>query len=1136
MTSNRASGGIAAMLQTLCVHNAANHTDGQLLAQFLAQHDEAAFTALLSRHGPMVLGVCCRVLGNTADAEDAFQAVFLVLVEKAAALAARAELGDWLHGVARYTALNARRARARRRDKEQARAQGPLRAERNDWLLSLDTQISRLPLKYRVPVVLCDLEGKTRREASKLLGWPEGTVATRLARGRALLAKRLMQSAQVLSGALTGVLVGRPAQAALPPALACATAQVATWVASGKQSAQGTASAAVLLLARGVVRSMLLTKLKYAAGTLLVLALCSFGFGVFGIDPKPNVPAEAKHIEEQKALPAQEKPGGLRKDLFGDALPPYALARMGTVRFAQGDSMQEYPVLAPDHQTFATVSSQAPLGRVVCLWDAKTGKELRQIYDPDFDYYHVFFLHSQDLLGTVGVSRKPVEGQTHAYVLHFWDPRTGKKTSQQIQTKSYDFEPCALAPNEKWLATASRDPPVVVRDLKTGKSLAVWEGNAKRVNQLAFSPDGNTIAIACDSALCFWDWQNNRETHRVEVASVQRLWYSPNGKWFAASVYKEGLRVWETARFTELPRFKDQFAGTYPHDVRFLPDGDKLISTSSGVIWDVASGKEHGRLENCQHCLTLEFSRDKKTATGYAFGRIHRWNVATGKDITPPYPPDTDLMFHQLGFLPDGKTVVSASPDGAVRLWDALTGKPLRTLAAGTIWDIKQVCFMRVAVDGTIIVVRNKRLTFFKNEDMLGEIELAGFPSDTLASVNIAANGKTLVLAGSSDTKRLVQLWDVASRKLLSSFEPLEGTCLETLGISSTTGKITACVGDSICLLNPQTGKIERTLDKLPAKPLGNKHGGRSDDGGGYDYFHGIQALGFSPAGDLVVSAGHPAGGLKLLDVFTGKTRQVLVEPRLAKHYHLRNAVFSPDGAMLAAESQGDVLEIWETISGKLRHRFVGHRSYQTTLAFSPDGCKLATGNRDKTILVWDVFGLFTPAGANEQPPAPTTLAAWWDALKDASAQRAGLAMGWLMRHPDVGVPFLKQRLLARQYPEAAQQKQWLADLDSVQFSKREVATKELSKKLASVYPLLKEALAANPSLEKRQRVEALILKVEMEPISEDNLRDLRAMEVLEHIGSKAARQVIGAIAEGNYHPCLAAAARAAGTRLGGTP
>src|SRR5439155_22441953 len=152
------------------------------LEAFLARRGGAGFEAVLRRHGPMVLGVCRRVLGNAHDAEDAFQATFLVLVRKAHSLRSRELLGHWLYGVAYRTAMKARAMNAKRRTKERAahERQPPADGADEELLQRLDAALQRLPEKYRVPVVLCELEGKTRKEAARLLGLPEGTVSWRL--------------------------------------------------------------------------------------------------------------------------------------------------------------------------------------------------------------------------------------------------------------------------------------------------------------------------------------------------------------------------------------------------------------------------------------------------------------------------------------------------------------------------------------------------------------------------------------------------------------------------------------------------------------------------------------------------------------------------------------------------------------------------------------------------------------------------------------------------------------------------------------------------------------------------------------------------------------------------------------------
>src|SRR5262249_3383395 len=157
----------------------------------LHHHDECAFEALMRRHGPMVMGVCRRVLHYAHDAEDAFQAAFLVLVRKAASLEARENVGDWLHGVALRTAVKAKASEARRRGKERRMAR-PEAVESDvapEWQALLDQELQGLPEKYRVPIILCELEGRTHQDAARQLGCPVGTLSGRLSRARAMLAQ-----------------------------------------------------------------------------------------------------------------------------------------------------------------------------------------------------------------------------------------------------------------------------------------------------------------------------------------------------------------------------------------------------------------------------------------------------------------------------------------------------------------------------------------------------------------------------------------------------------------------------------------------------------------------------------------------------------------------------------------------------------------------------------------------------------------------------------------------------------------------------------------------------------------------------------------------------------------------------------
>jgi RNA polymerase sigma factor (sigma-70 family) len=208
-------------------------TDAQLLEHFLSRHEERSFEALVHRHGPMVMGVCRRILGNREDAEDAFQATFLVLARKARSIKPRSMVGNWLHGVAYRTAMKSKVMRAQRlarvrRASEMARTDAPEERVWEHIAPLLDRELSGLPEYYRSAVVLCDLEGMSRKEAARKLGWSEGTLSGRLARARALLARRLSRFGLSISGgALALVLSEQAASACLSSSVVASTTKAA---------------------------------------------------------------------------------------------------------------------------------------------------------------------------------------------------------------------------------------------------------------------------------------------------------------------------------------------------------------------------------------------------------------------------------------------------------------------------------------------------------------------------------------------------------------------------------------------------------------------------------------------------------------------------------------------------------------------------------------------------------------------------------------------------------------------------------------------------------------------------------------------------------------------------------------------
>jgi RNA polymerase sigma factor (sigma-70 family) len=261
-------------------------SDGQLLERFRQRRDETAFAALLERHGPLVLGVCDRILHNPHDSEDAFQATFLILVRKAHAIAKCGSVASWLHGVAHRIAVRLKDDIARRRQRER-RAQRPPAPDLLEEVVwcdlrsMLDQEVLRLPDRCRGPFVLCYLEGKTNEEAARLLACPKGTVQSRLAHARELLRAALARRGLTLSGGLLATMLPRPTATAASAALTASTIRMAlAMLARGAE--MGVISTRVLMLVEGALNSMLLSKIKAVVGVVLVVGVLVAGVGMPG--------------------------------------------------------------------------------------------------------------------------------------------------------------------------------------------------------------------------------------------------------------------------------------------------------------------------------------------------------------------------------------------------------------------------------------------------------------------------------------------------------------------------------------------------------------------------------------------------------------------------------------------------------------------------------------------------------------------------------------------------------------------------------------------------------------------------------------------------------------------------------------
>jgi RNA polymerase sigma factor (sigma-70 family) len=301
-------------------------SDRQLLQRFTLNRDESAFAALLERHGGMVLGVCRRVLGCPQTADDAFQATFLVLLRKAGSLAWRESVGSWLHEVAYRVALKARVSQQRQRARERlAASMNPehhtVDNDGRELLLALDAELALLPEKYRQPIVLCYLEGRSHEQAASELGWPIGTVKGRMARGREMLRKRLLRRgiAPAAAGltAVAGLGVGT---AEVSAALAHATQELARGFLTGQTG--GCASASVLTLAEGMVRNMALRKIRHVIIAAIALVVIGGGVGALG---RSMSAVQAREPDDNSKAGSPDKAPASEKDPKAVVEPEAAL-------------------------------------------------------------------------------------------------------------------------------------------------------------------------------------------------------------------------------------------------------------------------------------------------------------------------------------------------------------------------------------------------------------------------------------------------------------------------------------------------------------------------------------------------------------------------------------------------------------------------------------------------------------------------------------------------------------------------------------------------------------------------------------------------------------------------------------------
>jgi WD40 repeat protein len=756
----------------------------------------------------------------------------------------------------------------------------------------------------------------------------------------------------------------------------------------------------------------------------------------------------------------------------------------------------------PDGKSLLQVGRRS--GKSAHVWDLATGKVLRTVGDHQEDIRTAALAPDGRRLVTAGYDRD------NKHTISLWEMATGKEL-RRWQARG---EAVAFSPNGKTLATSDQHS-IRLHELDMDKVVPL--PGASDDCCLAFAPDSNTLASGSwEGTVAIWDVATRKLLRKINAqfnaygaVTRQALAFSTDGAVLATINHtQDAVRLWDPAT----GKLIRQFERTKPVGVVFSPDG-KLLATLGGTaakgtlndsipIWEWDTGKlvrefrgKHSSLNSL--FFTFAFSPDGTKLAGGGINKLYLWDLATGNDLLASSSAPLGRV-SALAYSPDGQLVATGGiEDGVIRLWEPGTGRPVGQLGEDRhtqgvsrfAFSPRRDTLASVGLDNTLLLW-----------DLATGRMLRQFQGDFQAVLyaTFSPDGKTLVSCGRDPQLRL---WEAATGKELrriagphdyllgATFSP-DGKLLA--GLSANFRKERPVRQDgAVVVWDAATGKEKRRWS-LAVRPL----------------------VEFAPDSRLLVGAesdGRPEVTVHLWDITTGRERHFPV----ARRGHLGAQALSPDGKTVALGYSDGTVVLCELLSGQVRRRWEGHRAGVGALAFSPDGRTLTSGSDDATALIWDVTGL--EEGRRRLAAfSAQQLDALWSALGDTDAARAYQALWTLTTVPEQTAPFIRQRLQPAALEDQTKIQRLLADLQSDRFMVRQRAMQKLDQLGGKAEPALLHALANAPPLELRRRLEQLLDKLqtvfETDPAS---LRALRAVEVLEHLGTPAAGTVLQALAQG---------------------
>jgi RNA polymerase sigma factor (sigma-70 family) len=1167
---------------------AAGMTDGQLLDRFLASRDEAAVEILVRRYGPLVLGICRRVLHNAHAAEDAFQATFLVLVRKAPSLDRYRPLGSWLYTVAYRLALRARANEARRRRCEGQAARGRPEAAGaaapGDRAVALEEELQRLPEKHRAPLVLCYLEGKTNEQAARELGWPPGSMSRRLAQARDLLRERLARRGFACPApGVAALLTAAAAPAAVPLPLLADTVRAALWFAAEGPSAAGFVSAQAVALAKGALKAMLTSKLKIATGLLLAVTVLGGGATLLVKAAPQAPPAPAGAPEKPRG-----EPGPGRGDAAEERRPAGAVARLGTARLRHGGGIF-FATYTPDGKALLTAGKD----QTVRLWDLATGQELRRFdlggTEAEGEPEDRSGLEPGGTDGTVVLRGKlerrmladlgwnlqaglspdgRVVAATRGGTVRLWEAATGKKL-RELKTGQPVVMQMGFSPDGKSVLTLGPDRSAAVWEVATGKRVKQVAGRraADAAGGLAaVSPDFRYLAwqhvdVASQSfSVKVMDLTAGKELPQVKapVGGAHPLAFSPDGKTLAWAGFQGGFVLWDVAAGKERRRLGGRGLGVQEPVTAFAfsPDGRSLAaSRANGTmeLWDLASGQRTHRIGEAPAMeagmmiliagpgtmarSALAFAPDgKRLAASLGGPMIRQFDAATGKEISGPAGGHRAPVA-PLGLSADGKSLRTYGRGDPVRVWDLATGKETRPLPLPG----NATCVAFSAGGGRFASAAGRTITL---HDAAGrEVRKVESGPSPVAALALSPDGAVLAARGALNPR--VKLWDAATGKELATlgqaedaprgagfaFSETSGVLPEDL-VFSPDGRYLVGAGSKrqLCLWDVGTG--EPVWEVAPAAG------------------QAVERFAFSPNGRCLAAL-NGDGTVTLYEAATGAKRGRLGEPDqkaggggltvsfagmsflLAERRDVPVCLaFSPDGRYLAVAQRAPDIRLWDVVAGREVGRLKGHEGGVVSLLFTPDGRRLLSGGMDTTVLTWDVTRLTGTGPARGARLDARALDALWADLAGEDAEKAFDALRRLSASPGQAAGLVKERLRPASPPDAKRVARLVADLQSERFEVRRQAEAELEGLGELAGPPLRKVLDGDPPLDLRQRVQRLLRRLSGLVPAAGLVRDLRAVELLELAGGPESRQVLEALAGGAAGSRVTREAKAAARRL----